>query len=114
MKNFNEFWKNKANNKQIEVEDMVSLCILKTIKAKSENKKEVLTYYLGKAFSPGKICQHRSHPFLALHNATIGVRYRMKIRSQIMGQPITNFLETNEEIELFAQLLEVAKDYGRM
>lgn len=114
MKNFNEFWKNKAQNKNIRSEDMVAHCILKTIAAKSEHKEEVLKYYLGKAFTAGMPAAHRKHPFQALHEAAKTVEFRLRYRQTLMDKPITDFLETAEEIELFGSLMKVAKNYGRM
>jgi hypothetical protein len=114
MKNFNEFWKNKAENKNISASDMVAYHILRTIAAKSESKEEVLKYYLGRAFTPALPSAHRKHPFQALHDAAWLVEVWLRNRQEIMGQPLLNFLETNEEIELFSKLLEVAKNYGKV
>lgn len=114
MKNFKDVWKNLAHTKSISAKDMVAFCILKTIAAKSEAKEEVFKYFLGKAFSAGKICQSRKHPFQAVRYAAIDAESDFKYRSSILGKPILEFLETNEEIELYGYLLKIANDYGRM
>jgi hypothetical protein len=49
-----------------------------------------------------------------LHDAAWLVEVWLRNRQEIMGQPLLNFLETNEEIELFSKLLEVAKNYGKV
>lgn len=114
MNKFIEIWKNKAKNKEITAKDTVAYCILKTIAAKSENKEEVLKYYLGRAFSAGKIAQHRHHPFSAVHLAAEYVRNDLKYRNKILGEASTTFLTSVEDIELFSSLVNVAYDYGRM
>lgn len=114
MTNFKEFWKNKADKKNISSGDMVVYHIFKTIAAKSENKEEVLKYYLSRGFAPGLPAQHRSHPYHALHLAAANVQWKLKLRNTIMDAPIMEFLQTNEEIELFSSLLKVAMNYGKM
>lgn len=114
MTKFIEVWKNKAKNKDISAKDTVAYCILRTIVAKSESKEEVLKYYLGRAFSAGRIAQHRRHQYSAVHNAAHDVESDLKYRNKIMGEPAIEFLKTVEDIELYSSLVTVAKNYGRM
>lgn len=55
MTNFIKQFKSKANSKNLTSSDMVALCIYKTMCAKSENKEEILKYFLDKAFTPHSI-----------------------------------------------------------
>jgi len=54
MDKFITQFKEKAHNKALTKTDMATLCVYKTIKAKSEHKIEVAQYYFRKAFSSTK------------------------------------------------------------
>jgi hypothetical protein len=106
MKNFKEIWAEKAQSKNITRDDMIEYCIIKTIKAKSEDKEEVFKYYLTKAFTPGRVCAHRWHPYQTIYAglSVLGGRYKWS-KERLLAHGI---LETPEEWELYGKLLFAA------
>lgn len=106
MKDFIKIWKEKAHNKSIECHDVVAYCVLKTIKAKSENKKEILEYFLNKCFSP-----HKQNGYDKLRRGARTVGSKMLWNKMILDYPIEDIIDNEEEKELFEELLKVAENY---
>lgn len=102
MKNYKEIWKNKARNKSITRADTVAYCILKAMSAKSENKLELLTYFLNRAFTAGKVCAHRPEPYWALKFAAQELRSEVIYRKTVFG---TELFESDEERMQFQHLM---------
>ena len=69
MTNFITTFKAKARSKSLTAADMIALCIYKTVKAKSEDKAEILKFFHKKAFTAGKIRPDRQYPYQAITNA---------------------------------------------
>lgn len=69
MTNFIETFKAKAHSKNLTCADIIALCIYRTVKAKSEDKTAILTHFLKKSFTAGKMCGHRLYPYQAITNA---------------------------------------------
>lgn len=116
MKNFITEFKNKARNKDLTSADMFALCVFKAIKSKKENKLEILNYLIHKTFSPGKVCDHRYHPYQAVIQAHNSVRHRLCPGFQwvngglkrgngfVLGVPKEEIL-SSDELEEFAKLV---------
>ena len=61
--NFIEFFKEKARNHNISINDVIIRCAYKAIHAKAENNEEVFYGLLRKAFTPGQRASHRPCPY---------------------------------------------------
>lgn len=101
MKNFNTIWKEKAHNKQVTREDMLTYCLVKAIKAKEENKKALAEIFIYRSF---KASGKKNEPFEALRLAKHRANFMLKFKRTILGVPATDLL-TIEEIDLFQELL---------
>lgn len=107
MKDYTQIWKTKAHNKNLSAADMVAYCILKAIRARTEDKEELLKVFLDKAFSP-----HHYDGYASRARASNRVASNVRWGKTIIGHPIEDILDT-EEIELFTDLNEKAYRYGR-
>lgn len=118
-------FKAKAHSKTLTAADMIALCIYKTVKAKSEDKSTILTHFLKKAFTPGKVRPDRQYPYQAITNAMYyfngqlraGKRWGQdgwyETEGKLLGEEITDLL-TPEEITLFRELASsIVPDYVR-
>ena len=115
MTNFITTFKAKARSKSLTAADMIALCIYKTVKAKSEDKAEILKFFLKKAFTAGHIRPDRLYPYQAITNAMYyfngqlraGKRWGengwVETNGKLLGEEITDLL-TEEEIVLFREL----------
>jgi hypothetical protein len=115
MTNFITTFKAKAHSKNLTAVDMIALCIYKTIKAKSEDKATILTHFLKKSFTPGKVRPDRQYPYQAITNAMYyfngqlragkkwGAKGWYETEGQLLGKEITDLLSP-EEITLFREL----------
>ena len=121
MTNFITTFKAKANSKSITAADMVALCIYKTIKAKSEDKTTILTHFLKKSFTAGKVRPDRQYPYQAITNTMYyfngqlraGKRWSpegwYETNGKLLGEEITNLLSSEEELA-FRELASMVFD----
>lgn len=125
MTTFIETFKAKAHSKTLTVQDMIALCIYKTVKAKSEDKPTILTHFLKKAFTAGKVCAHRQYPYQTITNAMYYFNGQLRAGKRwgadgwyetnglVLGVDITEIL-TEEEIVAFRELAgSMTPDYVR-
>lgn len=118
-------FKAKAYSKTLTAADMIALCIYKTVKAKSEDKSTILTHFLKKAFTPGKVRPDRQYPYQAITNAMYYFNGQLRAgkrwgadgwyetEGKLLGEEITDLL-TPEEITLFRELASsIEPDYVR-
>ena len=125
MINFIDTFKAKAHSKTLTAADMIALCIYKTVKAKSEDKTTILTHFLKKAFTPGKVRPDRQYPYQAITNAMYYFNGQLRAgkrwgadgwyetEGKLLGEEITDLL-TPEEITLFRELASsIEPDYVR-
>ena len=115
MTNFIETFKTKAHSKNLTVQDMIALCIYRTVKAKSEDKATILTHFLKKAFSAGKVCAHRQYPYQTITNAMYSFNGQLRggrrwyndgwkeVNGFVLGVEVTEVL-TEEELLKFREL----------
>jgi hypothetical protein len=105
-----------ANTKNLSSRHIVSRCLYKAIKSKSENKVEVFSGLLKKAFTPGKINQHRPHPYYAMKSAIVLTKHYLTATPYKWGpepdKDVRIFLDTKvldylteEEIELALNII---------
>lgn len=118
---FIEAFKNKARNKEISSADILIRCIYKAVKAKGENKEEIVTGLIKKAFTAAAVKSHRPHPYHAVHLASYYVDRRLRdVRrwdgakfvmqpSEILPGVMTNEIFNDDELALFKSLLEKVK-----
>lgn len=115
--NFVEYFKNTANAKQLTSAHMFALCVYKTVRAKSENKKEILDYFIKRTFTAGAVKAHRNHPYQAaiaaheqLNGWTRPTRVWIKnegfkeFQSYFFGYELTELM-SEEEAEMFKNLI---------
>jgi hypothetical protein len=109
MKDFRNIWKTLHANKTITCRDVIQHCILRAMYSKSDTE-AVLKHLLHKAFTP-RI--NSSEPFYAIEhtNATIGDRY---FNNKLLGQPVEEILETQEEIDEFNSWANVLRKPGKL
>ena len=123
MTTFTETFKAKAKAKTLTSADMLALCIYRTVKAKSEDKAEVLDYFIKKAFTPGAVCSHRPYPYHAVTNS----HYYLNNQSRpgrrwtgekfeltdgtVLGVSIKELFDDNEVI-MFRELLATVERFG--
>lgn len=103
MKDFKAIWKAKAASKNITTEDVVIHAILRTMAAKSKDKRDILRYFITRAFK-----EHKSDGWYALINAVNVVEWRAK-RGQVCE--LTSCLETELEEKIFLSLLDSLRPY---
>lgn len=115
MTNFIETFKTKAHSKNLIVQDMIALCIYRTIKAKSEDKETILKHFLKKAFTAGAVCAHRQYPYQAITNGMYGFNHKLRggriwiegvwkqTTGYVLGVEVTEIL-TEEELLKFREL----------
>ena len=122
MKNFINTFKAKAHSKELTCADMIALCIYRTMKAKSEDKSIILTHFLKKTFTAGKVCAHRQWPYQTISltmyylNSDLRPRrrwtpdgFRHKTNGKLLGEEITDLL-TEEEEKAFRELATIVFD----
>ena len=109
MTKFIETFKAKAHSKNLTAADMIALCIYKTINAKSEDKATILTHFLKKSFTPGKICAHRQYPYQSISLAMYYLNGQLRTgkrwssegwfetNGKLLGQEINDLLTVEEE-----------------
>ena len=78
MKNFKTIFKTKAQAKDLTSADMLALCIYRTIKAKSEDKAEILKHFLKKSFSAASMNGSRLYPYHAITLAMYYLNHQIK------------------------------------
>lgn len=117
MTKFIQEFKKLAHDKSLTSSHMLALCFYKTIKAKSENKTEILNYFIKKAFTP-KGGQH----WWGVQNAHRGLSWMISPRTTraedgticrkrfILGLDFDEVL-TISESEMFADLLARTTSY---
>lgn len=121
MTNFVTTFKTKAKAKELSSTDMLSLCIFKAVKAKSDEKKIILEALIKKAFSAGSIAPHRSHPYQAVNLAAYyltvtptrrwtGSAYEIIDQGKMLGLKLEDIF-TEEEIVMVRELREYALRY---
>ena len=103
MKDFKSIWKAKAASKNITTEDVVIHAILRTMAAKSKDKRDILRYFITRAFK-----EHKSDGWNALINAVNVVEWRAK-RGQVCE--LTSYLENELEEKIFLSLLDSLRPY---
>jgi len=115
MTNFTETFKAKAHSKNLTCADMIALCIYRTVNAKSEEKTAILTHFLKKSFTAGKVCAHRQYPYQSIINAMYGFNHRLRggriwiegewkqTNGMVLGVDV-NELMTEEELLKFREL----------
>ena len=115
MTKFIDTFKAKAHSKNLTAADMIALCIYKTVKAKSEDKAEILTYFLKKSFTAGHIRPDRLYPYQAITNAMYDLNNQLRVGKRwtengwiesngfLLSEKITDLL-TEEEIVKFREL----------
>ena len=109
MKNFKDAWAKKAQAKSITASNMIELCILKAMNAKSENKEELTKIFLKKAFSPYKNPTPISWVnYRTVKLAAAGQLNLFKWNRKSMFS--FDILENEEESDLFYSLLVIACD----
>jgi hypothetical protein len=125
MTKFITTFKAKAHSKTLTAADMIALCVYKTVKAKSEDKATILTYFLKKSFSPGKIRPDRQYPYQAITNSMYYFNGQLRAgkkwtangwiesNGEILGVDITTLL-TEEEVVQFREIASsINPDYVR-
>lgn len=115
MTNFITTFKAKAHSKNLTAADMVALCIYKTVRAKSENKSAILTYFLKKSFTAGKVCAHRQYPYQTITNTMYSFNGQLRagkrwypdgwkeVNGFVLGVDVLTIL-TEEELVQFREL----------
>jgi hypothetical protein len=115
MKNFINTFKAKAHSKELTCADMIALCIYRTMKAKSEDKAIILTHFLKKTFTAGKVCAHRQYPYQSITTGMYYLNGQLRPRKrwspegwyetngELLGEKITDLL-TAEEEQVFREL----------
>lgn len=117
MTKFITEFKAKAQNKNLSSADMLALCVYRTVKAKSPEKKAVLNYYVKKTFTPSKSrqwdCVKRARITLA---RLVSSKYTRtidgtltKVKS-LLGIELSELFIAQEE-ELFMELLTALTHY---
>jgi hypothetical protein len=104
MKDFKAIWKAKANSKNITVEDVVAHAILRTMAAKSRDKRDILRHFIVRAFK-----EHKTQGWSALIDAVDTIEYRLKYGHLVMS--MLEALETPEEEKMFLSLLVSLRPY---
>lgn len=114
-------FKAKAHSKNLTAADMIALCIYKTVKAKSEDKSTILTHFLKKSFTPGKVRPDRQYPYQAITNAMYyfngqlragkrwGAAGWYETNGKLLGEEITDLLTPEEELA-FRELASIVFD----
>ena len=111
MTTFIETFKAKAHSKTLTAADMIALCVYKTVKAKSEDKPTILTHFLKKAFTAGKVCAHRQYPYQSIWDRGYSFfgqlrpakRWGEDCPGLVLDTKVTELL-TEEEIVKFREL----------
>lgn len=103
-----EVFKEKARNKQLTREDMLTYCLIKAIKAKNENKAELAKIFIVKTFTPRKT----GEAYEAVRLSHYWVNYRFQYYGTIFGKKATEIL-SGPEIDLFVQLLDNIRNFPR-
>lgn len=121
MTNFIDTFKAKAHSKTLTAADMIALCIYKTVKAKSEDKTTILTHFLKKSFTAGKVRPDRQYPYWAITNAMYYLNGQLRCgkrwspegwyetNGKLLGIEITDIL-TPEEETVFRELASMVFD----
>lgn len=98
---FIEVFKEKARNKELTKESMLTYCLVKAIKAKTDDKKALANYFKLKAFNPSS---KRKDPYEALNQAKKYVARDFQRYGYILNTSVEKLL-TSEEIDLFGELI---------
>jgi len=108
-------FKAKAHAKTATREDMVTFAILKTIFAKGENKQEILNHIVARMFTPGKVCEHRFHPYQAVREAGNIVYNRATNsyfnKTSLFGEVNIDTVLNVEQHNLFKELAHSLRSY---
>ena len=99
MNKFIEQFKDRARKKELTGADMISHCLYKTVKAKSENKLEILKYFLSKSFTPRK-----SGDYQGFWNARYLRAFLYKKEYMLPGLKIEDVF-TEEEQQIYIELV---------
>lgn len=115
MENYIQEFKNRAHAKDLTSADMLARAFVKAIKAKSENKMEIATYFARKAFTPRK-----TGTFEGFYDAQRSLKWLTKSSRlfkdgqwveqprKLMGIPFEEIF-TAEEVELFDKMMNEVK-----
>lgn len=107
MTTFIDIFKAKARTKTNTAQDMFALCVYKTMKAKSDDKKTVLYGILRRAFTPGKVCQHRRNPYQTVNQIYTRLNYNLR-SGKILNVNIGTIF-TEEEAVKFREIFDMYK-----
>ena len=102
MKDFTSIWKQLASTKTVTAKDMFAYSILRAMAAKSESKREVAKSFVAKSFRKKKT-QTR---YEAAENAHRVVKDELRWIQKILGAPIEEIFSSEEEHEMFKDILE--------
>ncbi len=108
MKNFKAIWKTLAKEKQIRVQDTVAYAILRAMASKSENKREIARYFVAKSFTRNNKLEN---PYQSAITAHFKVLADLKWNDKILQTDAKNIFESDEELELFKELIESLKPF---
>lgn len=123
MHKFIETFKTKAHAKAITCEDMIALCIFRTIKSKQAiDRKEILAYHLKKAFTAGGLRPDRRYPYQAIMNERVymkthnrrwdGTKF-VEQPALLLGVLITDLFDEDEIAEYRVVLEMIDPDFVR-
>lgn len=113
MKDFKSIFKAKAHSKTLTREDMGTYCLLRAVAAKSEAKEEIARHFIAKAFTPGKVCAHRYHPYQSARAAGLHVFRDFTHRNKVFDLPLLEIFDTEEEIEIFKNLIQLLWKFSK-
>jgi hypothetical protein len=111
MKDFKAIWKAKAASKTITAEDVVVYSILRTMAAKSKDKRDILRHFITRAFK-----EHKTNGWHALKRACETLKHRLVHGERyyplpILRSAILDIFETDAELQMFISLLDSLKPY---
>lgn len=102
MKDFTSIWKQLASTKTVTAKDMFAYSILRAMAAKSESKREVAKYFVAKSFLKKK----NQTRYEAAETAHRLVKADLRWNQTILGEPIEKFFSSEEELDMFKDILE--------
>lgn len=105
---YKDYWKALANAKAIKHYHVVQYCLIKAVKAKSNNKVEIANSLIKRAFTPvsnKKKLEHGAHPFNGLRDALHTCRWRSLRDEVLLNQPVKDILD-EAEYEVYKAFLK--------
>jgi hypothetical protein len=111
MKDFKAIWKAKAASKTITTEDVITHAILRTMAAKSRDKRDILRHFITRAFR-----EHKTQGWQALIHACNVLKYRLTSGERynprpVLGSAILDIFESDSELQMFLSLLDSLSPY---